>query len=799
MGFTDPKIRVQILADGSQAKAEVREVDGIFGNLGRSAGEGLSSIAGPATVAAAAVTAVAATAINAGQAFFGLVNQAASYASVLFDATQKTGLAAETISTLKFNAEASGTALENVTNGAAKFAKVIGEADNGSSKAQKTLDLLGVTSHNLDEALNQAFSTIAKMPDGVDQLAAAQRAFGKSGADLIPLIKQMNGDLAGSVARAKELGIVFTEQDLKAADDFGDTLGFLGAQVKVLGSRFLLEFAPAITSGMQAASDGVSRHGKEIEAVLTNTGYVMRSIENASQSSTVQSAASWSWWAAEMFFSINPVNLLLSRLSHELLAVAIASGKAANASGLVAGITAGTSTSTRSSFGNVGLGGGVNLGRYADSIDDVTGGRAPRSGGGGRGPREKTPEQLKAERDRIERERIQAIRESSQREIEIRSATIDYVRARTDADLQQGIISEQQALSIHQKLTTEFLQFRIDKLDEEEQKINEVQHHQEETDRILHEKQVTNLKLEAELQKQRMENSEAYEKRLKRQVDLWADMIDNMEVAHKAVQQAMEDLGDGLEAAQGTGVTPEQNPFWAALFGGIGIDQMQSNVDAMKEILSDFGGFTADIFGQMANAVGQSIEAWALYGENIGTALRKATAAVLAQIAAQAAVKAIFQLAEGFAALAVGDARGAAMHFTAAAIYGAVAAGAAIGAKLVAGDSFKKGGATSAGGSRGGSAVGSGSNINRNPTPYSRASNDAYISGRRSDPDARFVAAAIDKLNQHLEKLSVARPGDVLVSGMKQRPGAVGHQVVKDIGTHSSVGTGILKAAGQRR
>jgi hypothetical protein len=127
----------------------------------------------------------------------------------------------------------------------------------------------------------------------------------------------------------------------------------------------------------------------------------------------------------------------------------------------------------------------------------------------------------------------------------------------------------------------------------------------------------------------------------------------------------------------------------------------------------------------MTDAVGQSIDAWILYGDSIGSSLKKATAAVLAQIAAQSLVKAIFETAEGIASLAVGNFGGAALHFEAAAGYGLLAAGAALGGKALAGGKDKK--KSSGGGSY---SYGSGSNINQNPTPYSRASKDAYISGR---------------------------------------------------------------------
>ena len=72
-----------------------------------------------------------------------------------------------------------------------------------------------------------------------------------------------------------------------------------------------------------------------------------------------------------------------------------------------------------------------------------------------------------------------------------------------------------------------------------------------------------------------------------------------------------------------------------------------------------------------------------LGGETGPAALRKLTAAVLAQIAQQAAVKAVYELAAGFASLFYNPAE-AAGHFTAAALYGSVAALAGFAAQKIA-------------------------------------------------------------------------------------------------------------------
>jgi hypothetical protein len=124
----------------------------------------------------------------------------------------------------------------------------------------------------------------------------------------------------------------------------------------------------------------------------------------------------------------------------------------------------------------------------------------------------------------------------------------------------------------------------------------------------------------------------------------------------------------------------------------------------------------------IGNALAQSITNWILYGGSIGKAMKQAAAAVVAGIAVQAGIKAIWEVAEGLAALANPfTAWQAPLHFAAAKVYGLVAVGAlAVGAGLRAafGGSGSEGASTGAAGNLADNGTGSG------------GSSDAYESER---------------------------------------------------------------------
>ena len=123
---------------------------------------------------------------------------------------------------------------------------------------------------------------------------------------------------------------------------------------------------------------------------------------------------------------------------------------------------------------------------------------------------------------------------------------------------------------------------------------------------------------------------------------------------------------------------------------------MDSVQDRMKGFTDFVHGSVIGAFHAMTDAVGESIAAWALYGDSIGKALKKALAQILAQVAAEAAIQALLHGAYAIGRLAFGDLAGAAKHGIAAAKFAAVAVAAGIGARIVGGGGDKGGTASGA-------------------------------------------------------------------------------------------------------
>lgn len=183
----------------------------------------------------------------------------------------------------------------------------------------------------------------------------------------------------------------------------------------------------------------------------------------------------------------------------------------------------------------------------------------------------------------------------------------------------------------------------------------------------------------------------------------------------------------------------------SALAGLLG-EETKETLAAMKPLAD---GITQS-FGAMAQAVGASVKSFVLFG-GAGTSFRKFAAELLASIAQMAAVQAVWNLAEGFAKLALAyffpahptAGLSATQHFIAAGIYGSIAGIAAIAGRATAGNEFKN----ETQGAYGSASAGGGVSTGNNRTPaepgvFSQHRDEQVVDIARNAPIGERVAAA---------------------------------------------------------
>lgn len=241
--------------------------------------------------------------------------------------------------------------------------------------------------------------------------------------------------------------------------------------------------------------------------------------------------------------------------------------------------------------------------------------------------------------------------------------------------------------------------------------------------------------------------------------------------------------------------------FMDGLLGGNGnnLAQFESEADKMKAVYNDLSNTAGAAMGAMIEGGAQLLEQWIMTGEVSGEAIAQMTASVIAGVASQAAVKSIFEVAEGLAALAGLNPAAAAGHFAAAKTYGLVALGAtAIGAGIGA-----------MGGLGGGKKDKSSYGTSSNPSEYFQNDKDDrnmnYLreSQSGSSQSARETSGLRDEianLSQNVgdlkSRIGSMSPGNVLTAGVKQNPGFISDTVDRELAKNSTKATSFGRRLG---
>lgn len=168
-------------------------------------------------------------------------------------AAQKFGVPIETLSRLKYAADLSDVSLETLGKGLGQLSKKMVDATDGNKSAVATFAALGVSVTDASGKLRptEAVMTdladrLAKMPDGAAKTAAAMELFGKSGAEMIPLLNGGGAALREMADEADRFGLTISERTGKAAEAFNDNITRLHAAMSGLALQLAAALAPAL-------------------------------------------------------------------------------------------------------------------------------------------------------------------------------------------------------------------------------------------------------------------------------------------------------------------------------------------------------------------------------------------------------------------------------------------------------------------------------------------------------------------------------------------------------------------------
>lgn len=217
---------------GNAAKKTARDVSVLKTiEIGKLIGSGISQLANAFTDAARSAVSYAKSVANAVDATQDLAN--------------RTGIGVEALQSLQVAAKLGG--VDDVTVAFDKLTVAIGKA--GESGDTGAFDRLGLNFEQLrsmspEEQFRAIAAAISALPGEAERAAAAVAIFGKSGAQLVPFLS----NLGAIEERARNLGIVLSEQQVGNIAGMNDALDLVSKTFDGIIGQVTANLAPAITA-----------------------------------------------------------------------------------------------------------------------------------------------------------------------------------------------------------------------------------------------------------------------------------------------------------------------------------------------------------------------------------------------------------------------------------------------------------------------------------------------------------------------------------------------------------------------
>ncbi|MBU3694792.1 MAG: hypothetical protein FGM40_08200, partial [Rhodocyclaceae bacterium] len=171
--------------------------------------------------------------------------------------SERTGATVEGLSTLANVARLSGTDTESLATGLQKLARAMLDAQQGGTKTSAALAALGISTKDLaserpDQVFEQLAVALAKYQDSAAKTALVQELLGKSGANLLPVMKDLVeiGDLQYKV----------TAEQAHMADEYEKNLVRLRVSTDALFKTIGLELVPVLNAFVKALLESQTAH-----------------------------------------------------------------------------------------------------------------------------------------------------------------------------------------------------------------------------------------------------------------------------------------------------------------------------------------------------------------------------------------------------------------------------------------------------------------------------------------------------------------------------------------------------------
>lgn len=164
----------------------------------------------------------------------------ADFGKRVHDIEQETGLTARTVSTLSAATDfLSNTSMPQVNKAIDIYLAKLSEAAHGQKQAAENFQRFGLDAkagiQDPDKAVISLINHLAQIPNSAERMDAIKTLAGRGGAalaDLAEQVRQMGGSFEGFQKQAEAWGVVLSEEDVRAAEQFRESTTIMGEKVE---------------------------------------------------------------------------------------------------------------------------------------------------------------------------------------------------------------------------------------------------------------------------------------------------------------------------------------------------------------------------------------------------------------------------------------------------------------------------------------------------------------------------------------------------------------------------------------
>tara|TARA_A100001201_G_scaffold143755_1_gene147236 strand:+ start:4530 stop:6068 length:1539 start_codon:yes stop_codon:yes gene_type:complete len=231
----------------------------------------LKNVSGAAKGTAKFIGGVGLAATGTAIALGAVINKSFQYIDTLGKTASRTGIATDTLQAFQLAATESGSSVEQTQKGLEKFARSIGDANRGLKTQKDIFNDLGVELKNNDGTLRSFEDILQQTADGLVGLGTeAERAtalanlFGRAGLQFSEVFRDGAEGLLEFTNRANRLGLILSENTIRAVEKFNDTVSVIKLQVGALVNQILAAFVPAFQTFAEEIGNFITKTGESV-------------------------------------------------------------------------------------------------------------------------------------------------------------------------------------------------------------------------------------------------------------------------------------------------------------------------------------------------------------------------------------------------------------------------------------------------------------------------------------------------------------------------------------------------------